>query len=51
MIITSRLNILSIYENIVEEFELKLNRSLTDEEKKFLKWLAQKASEEQAPPT
>ncbi len=41
----------SIYENIVQEFEQKLNRSLTDEERAFFKWLAQKTSEKQDPPT
>lgn len=35
----------NIYANLVKDFKEKVNRSLTDEELTFLKWLAQEQLE------
>ncbi|MBO8156571.1 MAG: hypothetical protein H0Z32_08940 [Bacillaceae bacterium] len=37
---------MSTYRRLKAEFELKLNRELADEEKKFLFWVSEKHSQE-----
>ena len=45
-IIINHPNTCRIYENLEQEFKQELNRVLTDKEKYFLEWLAQKAADD-----
>lgn len=48
-VLNNESNIYRVYESFEEEFKLNLDRELTEKEKIFLEWLAQKASDKVPP--